>query len=96
MNVELLNQGRRTNVVLFPLNRESSSTFDIEARPPNQVIHKQHEKPLETERAQADFGEKSNFGASGQQRASFCSSVVFPLKAHPSDSKASSLSGQRN
>lgn len=37
MNVKLLNQGRRTAVVLFPLNGKSSSTYDVEVQPPNQV-----------------------------------------------------------
>lgn len=38
---------------------------------------------LETEQAQADFGEKSNFGASGQHIANFCSSsVALPKRTH--------------
>lgn len=62
----------------------------MEAQPPDQVIlitainsqlntkKKDNVKALETAQAQADFGEKSEFGASGQHIASFCSSVALP------------------
>lgn len=88
MNVKLLNQGRRTNVVLFPLNRKSSFTDDSGAQPPVQmsVINNCYKFSAKHKNQQCEGSRdwtsisrlrtESNFGASGQHIVSFCSSFV--------------------